>query len=145
MTPEQQAYADALTVEIAADAAKQSWTVDQWISFYDETETGPWDYTLDRKGLFGLVGVAKGEAVVASIKTTSPELANQLRVSEGGANINHPDFATVAADLVTGGVITQAESDQVASLATKTGPRYVVRGLPLNREAYLIPAVASVQ
>ena len=137
-------YTTDMQVAISLDAAKAAWTAPQWRTWYMEEVEGAKDYTLTRKEVFGILGIVKGKAVMDAIRTINEDLADQMKVSEGGVNINHPDFATMVASLVGGGTVTQAEADSIGDLAKQTASRNVLKKLPAPREAILIPAVQGL-
>jgi len=141
-------YVTDMQGEIASDAGKASWTMDQWKTFYNEDEVGAADFTLTKQTLFRLYGLAKGTAVVSAIEAGYPALANQLKMSEGGINMKYAsvsDFAAVVDPLVTAGTITQDDADDLQALGQTVNPRWKIRVLPEPFERYLIPATAEVQ
>lgn len=123
-------YRDDINSEISADPSKNSWGVDEWFGFYVNLTFVSEDFDLTRKDIFGILGVIKGEAIFSAIKVSYPELADQLKVTEGGVNINHPDFDVISGELVTNGTVTQEDVDLIKTLGIKQKQTWESKGLP---------------
>lgn len=131
-------YKEDIAAEIEADPSKASWTISDWHTWYVEVITATCPHDLTRKQLMGLLGITKAQAVITALRSSHPEVAEQLA---DGLDINHKDFDGMAALLVAGAVITQEDADKVTALRNVTKERYVIKKLPWPREKYLKEAL----
>ena len=134
-------YHSDMESEISADSEKSAWDLQTWLNFYNGLELKKQETYITRRTLYGVLGVIKGETLMGAIASTYPGLADQLKVSEGGVDVNHRDFETLTPQFVTAGVIDQDDADLIEALAYTEGQRYKLRNLPLPREVYIKSAL----
>jgi len=123
-------YVAAYRDYIVSHADRDHWSDDEWYDWFSELVISPGDYNLTRKDIFNLLGVIKGSLLMSAIRASYPDLADQLKVSEGGININHPDFSLIADGMVSSDVVTQDDVNLISTLTKNEHPRWKTLGLP---------------
>lgn len=141
---------------IAEDSSRSSWDASQWRVWFNEVGIYPIDFTVTRKTLMDKLGVVKTQILLEKIRSSPvPDLADQLKVSEGGVNINHGEWDAmtvmfVDADPVdpetdTSMMILQSDVDAIGDLAYDNIPRYTALGIGSPREAAVNCALELLQ
>lgn len=75
-------------------------------------------------GLMSRLGVHDADAILSAIEAAVPERVTRMIRSDRGINLADPQTQGMVAQLVAGGVLTQADSDKLLATLTKTEPAW---------------------
>jgi hypothetical protein len=135
-----------MQAKIAETDAAGSWTVEQWMTWYQEKVQASQSFQLSRKGLYKRFGVARGLAIWRAVHSSYPELAEDM-VAEGGLDLGDAvegDLETIMGPLVTNSLITQEEADELAALTVTTVERWQAMGLREPKHKHISKAIQEV-
>lgn len=111
----------AILDAIAEDGSRSSWTQDQWHTWLLEPSGHYREHHVTDATILGLFGIDRGDAILTAFETLAESDSKTKRVLSlltdraVGINLGHDDGQSFLDSVVSGGVITQQESDQLTS------------------------------
>jgi len=115
-----------------------------------QTETRLVNRWITKRTILSEFGLADGTTMIETLRVaaeSNPAMANVLDLLEevaegGGLNIGHPNTRVAMPLMVSAGIITQAQADQLLALGTETVSRAQVAGLGCVLEGHVMKARA---
>lgn len=130
---------------ITEDATRSGWSLSEWRAYLLESVVAvPKGTRLTRKTLLAALGPLEGVQVFDALTALSPTLAEEMRSSEGGVDITHPQAAQFIESLVKGKVATEDQIATVMDVLKQSQTRAAYHGVGDPKERYIRAALQEL-